>query len=128
MSRSSMASVARTRSAVPTGPYDGQWIRLERHHPTGRDDVVEISGVVAVEVSQEESSERPCPRSGRGRAHEHATPAVDEQVARLRSDQGGRTGTGRIGEWAAAAEHDDLHGTVVSSLLRAMEEMSPDSG
>ena len=72
-------------------------------------DVVEVGGVVAVQVRQEEPAQGRGARSGRGGAHEDAAPAVEEQVARRRAHQRGRAGPLRVGERDATAEDDRLH-------------------
>ncbi len=54
--------------------------RLDRrHHPPRRDHVVEVGGVVAVEVREQQRVEHRRERGGTGQAHADAAPAIDEQ-------------------------------------------------
>ena len=57
---------------------DRQRRLLERHHPAGRDDVVEVGDVIAVQVRDQHSSEvrrtKPC----RSQPHQDAAACIDE--------------------------------------------------
>ena len=74
--------------AGPRRADDRQRCRLERRHPSGGDNVVQVGDVVAVQVGQEHSCE--LPDSGSGEAHQHAPAGVDEEVFRTAGDQAAR--------------------------------------
>ena len=88
---------------------DGKRLRLERRDPARSEDVVEIGGVIAVQVGQKEPAQRPRGRPGGGGTHQHATPAVEEQVAGRGTHQRRRPGALGMGQWAPTAEDDELH-------------------
>ena len=110
MSCSSMASVARTSAAVPAGPKtasgDG-WNDVIQ-----RDVMTSLRSVVwsLCRWVRNSAAERAGAGAGGRGAHEDAASAVEEQVTGGRADERGGTGSQRVGERAAAAQDDRLHG------------------
>jgi hypothetical protein len=92
------------------GTVDGERLRLERRDPLRGDDVVQVGGVIAVQVRQKEPAQRPGRRSGSCGPHEDAAPAVEEQITGGGAHKGRGPGAQRVGQRAAAAEDDGLHG------------------
>ncbi len=66
--------------------------------------------MVAVQVGQEDAGQAADADGHRGHAHEHAAPAVEEQVEAAGPHERGGTGPVRIGQGRSGAERDRLHG------------------
>ena len=94
------------------GPVHSQRVRLEGRDPARRDDVVEVRGVIAVQMGQEEPAQGPGSRTGRSGAHEDAAPAVEQQITRPAAHQRRRAGAPGVGQRAPAPQDDQLHAIV----------------
>jgi len=87
-----------------------QRARHRRHGPAHRDDIVEISDVIAVEVGEEDRFEEQRSGHGGSGSHQHAASAVEQQVAARRADQGRGACPVGIRQRAPRAERNQLHG------------------
>ena len=97
--------------AGPRRTEDPQRLRRRAHHPLGRDDVVEVADVIAVQMREENRVEHDRQHAGGHEPHAHAATGVEEQRAPARPHERGRAGAVRIRQRVAGAEqhHFDRH-------------------
>ena len=99
---------------MPGGPKTGRGLRLERRDPARCEDVIEVGGVITVQMGEEQPPERPRARGRGGGAHEDAAATIEEQVTGPGADQRRRPGALGVGQRTPTAQDDHLHGAPLS--------------
>ena len=117
-----MARAPSTTCAVPGGPATVERAGLAAHDPVGRDDVVEVADVVAVQVGQQHPFEHHREDAGCDQAHADASPGVDQEPPGAGPHQGGGAGPVGIGSGlpvpSRTTESEGWHRADVRALRR----------
>jgi hypothetical protein len=79
------------------------------HDPTRGDEIVEIGDVIAVKVSDQNGADHSGQNASAEQAHDGGTTTVDHDVLLTSLNQGARTRTIGVGDWATSTEKNDFH-------------------
>jgi hypothetical protein len=102
-----------------------QWLLGRGHGPAHGHDVIEVSGVVAVQVREQDGVEPEWSRAGSCAAHEHTSAAIEEEVSAARAHERGRSRPIGVGQRTPRTQRDDLHGDAPRAIRASGAARSP---
>jgi hypothetical protein len=91
-----------------------QWNIDGHHDPTRRDQVIEISDVIAMKVRDQNGADHAGQNARAEQPHDGGTTAVDHDVLLARLYQGARTPTIGVRDRTASTEKSDFHQSSMS--------------
>ena len=110
--KNSLDNVTRSRGAI-----DRQWRRLTAHDPVCRDDVIEITDVVRVQVSEYHARQEGGNDADGREAHHDSTSRIAQHVADPPANQGAGAGAVRVGKRTTCSQQNYL---TIAHALRVL--------